>query len=238
MTKDGNRRLKVTKLENVTIREHLIGTSYKKTSIFKHKSTEIDMSNTHEAKENRRIIFQDNNKYWSIERRLNEQETIFLRQIKNWGIIDTVPECEDRISVTTAINLLRNNYEKIAGARQVGDSLFHINCCRQLYDKGNFKDALSQALELASTSKMAVYASNESLINLGSTKTQAMISENTKFSPDQYIEFYEYFESLRNKDSKIRKGKAWELVVNYIKDKYNTKISEQTLRKNYKNYCS
>jgi hypothetical protein len=238
MSKDGNRRLKITKLGNTTIREHLIGTNYNKASIFKHSSTEVDMSNTAEAIENRKKMFQGGNQYWSIERRLDEQERIFLKQIKNWGIIDEVPECKDRISVTTATNLLRENYEKIAGARQVGDSLFHINSCRQSYDKGKFKDALSTALELASTSKMAVYASNESLINLGATKTEAMISENTKFDPDQYIEFFEYFENLRNKDSTIRIGKAWVQVVNYINDKYHTSISEQTLRKKYSVYCS
>jgi hypothetical protein len=83
MSKDGSRRLKITKLGSKTIREHLIGTNYNKAFIFKHTSTEVDMSDTHEAREQMIKFSQDNNQYWSIERRLDEQERIFLKQIKN-----------------------------------------------------------------------------------------------------------------------------------------------------------
>lgn len=230
-----NRKINITKIGNVTTRTHKFGSNYNKESIFSYSETVVDIGDTHEARASRAGVASKHQSYWNIDRRLDEQETSLLKLLLEWGVIDSIPDNLDRIGVTSARRKLELEYEVITGARQVGQCLFDINGCRQSYQKGDYKAALSLAIEIASTSKMMVYAINEPAILLGNRKSQEMSQSNTILTTDEFEKAVsKYNDFLNTPDSNNRKRgvtAARICTVKWIKEQFSKDMKEDSFRK-------
>jgi hypothetical protein len=147
-----------------------------------------------------------------------------------------VPTKDGQHFVRPLYDVLKDDHSDVIGVTQARACLFEIYCCKDDLRKSNYKLGMAHALKLVTAFRNFTYAVLEPTLELGKSRQDSLIRENTKLTNEQYEKCFEYFESLVTTEKGNRpltKQEKWEKTQSFVKGCFQVTISTQSLRKAY-----
>lgn len=231
------RKIDVTKSSDgkTTITRNKFGSGYKKKSILLNTSTLID------PRENCSEDVRSHNDGFDPAKLVEGIENTILKWLKSEDLptedLKEISSYDGQVFVSKHLfHRLKKDHSDVIGATQAGNCLFEILCCKDDLKKSKYKEGMAHALRLVTAFQRFTYAVQEPTLELGKSRQDTLIRENTKLTNEQYDKCFEYFESLDTTEKGIRpltKREKWEKTVSYVDVNFQVTISEQSLRKAY-----